>query len=385
MKFPLSVLLALVLSTAPARADVTFSFDYSGSTEFNDTTNGAARKAALEDAAAKLGRIFDHTAVVTIKVTSSNNSNGDTLAYAGSEYGDLPGNFVGYTPGVIQKKILTGDDDNGAALDGEVNVNFGFGWDLDDDVSSGLYDFKATIIHEILHTLGFLSGIYDDGSDAWGTSLGDPGIWEPFDDFLSDKNGTPLINDSTFALNVAAWGAMSVGGASPGGGLFFNGPLAAAANGGQPVGLYTPTSWEEGSSGSHLDDENSALAGSLMLATTDTGRFRRSLTDVERGILEDIGYTLHPLPALTLEVTRVNPGVSAELRLAGPEDRWYAVEGSGDLLGWDEIDAVEMAGAATTLTVPLAASDQAQYFRLRETGMPEAAQAARGVRFRARR
>ena len=378
MKFSAAALFALLLSAALTRAEVTFSFDYSGSAEFNDGTNGAARRAALESAAAKLGRIFTHSTVVTIAVTSSNDPNGDTLAYAGSEYGSIPGNFFGYTPGVIHKKILTGIDDNGASLDGEVNVNFGYGWDLDDEVSSALFDFKATIIHEMLHTLGFLSGIYEDGSDAFGSPSGDPGVWEIFDDFLSDKNGTALINDSTFALDGTAWRTLSVGGASPGGGLFFNGPKAAAANGGQPVGLYTPTPWEEGSSGSHLDDDNPALAGSLMLAATDTGRYRRSLTDVERAILEDLGFTLHPLPALVLEVTRVIPGVSAELQLTGPEDRWYAVDRSGDLSNWAEVETVEMAGGAVALTVPLAAGDLKQYFRLRETGVP-ASLAAKGV------
>ena len=88
---------------------------------------------------------------------------------------------------------------------------------------------------------------------------------------------------------------------------------------------------------------------------------------------------------MTLEVITLNPGVSAELRLGGPEDRWYALERSGDLLGWDEIDVVEMADGSVTLTVPLAAGAQEQYFRLRETGVPTTSVAARSVRFRARR
>ena len=179
-----------------------------------------------------------------------------------------------------------------------------------------------------------------------------------------------LINDTTFVLNTSSWSSLSIGGASPSGGLFFNGPKAMAANGGQPVGLYTPTSWEEGSSGSHLDDENSALAGALMLAATSTGRYRRSVSDVERGILEDLGYSLQPLTPLMLTVESVNPGVSAELQLSGPEDRWYAVERSGNLAKWNEVTVVEMVDGAVTVSVPLAAIDTDQYFRLRETGVP---------------
>jgi hypothetical protein len=368
---PAVCLLVLLATNAPAPADVIFIFDYSGSTEFNDPVKGPGRRTALEDAAARLGRIFDHTTTLNISVTSSNDQSNGTLAGAYSEFGSPPGGFAGYFPGVVQKKIQTGTDDNGGSADGGVDVNFGWDWDLDDEVSATRFDFKATIIHELVHTVGFGSGILADGSDYWGTPLGDPGIWEPFDEFLSDRTGNPVINPTTFAINQSTWNTTSVGGASPIAGLFFNGPMARAANGGQPVGLFSPALWEDGSSGSHLDDDNPAQGGLLMLAATGTGRYRRSLSNIERGILEDLGFTLHPLPPPTIELASLNPGVSVTLLLSGPEDRWYIVEQSVNLASWNEITVVELLGGTASVPVALAPSDTQQYFRLRENRRPD--------------
>ncbi|MBK1827758.1 hypothetical protein [Haloferula rosea] len=364
--------LAVVVSGSLAMADVTFVFDYSGSVEFNDPTLGAARRAALEDAAGKLGRVFDHTQTVNIEVTSVNDVNQGFLASAYTEYASPALTFFGYWEGVVMDRILTGVDANGGLADGGVEVNFGYTWDLDDDVSPGAYDFKSTIIHELLHAVGFLSGVMFSGEDYWGDALGDPSVWDVFDDYLCNSAGTPLIDDVTFELDVPLWNSVRTGGASPGSGLFFNGPMAMAANGGQPVGLYSPGSWEEGSSGSHLDDDNPSLEGSLMLSGLAPGKYRRSLTDIERGILMDIGYSLNPLLDPAIEVTAVNPGTSVTLQLSGPEDRWYVIEVSEDLDDWDDLDTVELLGGSVSVPVPITVSDTKLFFRMRETSGPPA-------------
>lgn len=385
MKFRFPGLLAMWMAGPAAFSEITFNFDYSGSADFSSGPEAPARRAALEDAAAKLGRIFNHTVVLEITVLSNNDPLGDLLAVAGSNYVEPPFDFYGYDQGVVMAKVLTGIDKNGSDSDGVVEVNFGFDWDLDDEVSPDFFDFKATIIHELLHTMGFGSGVFMDGGDVFGVPPGNPGVWECFDDFLSDKDGVELIDDSTFALDGMAWNSVREGGPSPAGGLFFNGPKAMAANDGQPVGLYSPDSWKEGSSGSHLDDENPALEGLLMLASTDTGRYRRSLGDVERAILMDLGFLLHPLPDPAVAIQSIDPGNSVVLDLTGPEDRWYAVECSDDLDDWDELEVIEMAGGSVTVTVPLTTMDKARFFRLRETGLPATSARLRIRQGRARR
>ncbi len=102
--------------------------------------------------------------------------------------------------------------------------------------------------------------------------------------------------DDFFILDF--WDEESVGGESQNGfGLFFDGANAVAANGGNPVGLFTPNPYEEGSSVSHIDDDNPAFMGLLMLAATEEGPAARMYSPIEVGILTDLGYDVIPEPS----------------------------------------------------------------------------------------
>ncbi|MEM7387007.1 MAG: ribonuclease E [Verrucomicrobiota bacterium] len=344
-----------------APAAITFTFDFEG-TGFNDPVSGMTRQESVVSVARDLGAWFDHEATVHLTVNSSNDPNGDLLASAGSEPADVGADFFGFTPSLIQKKILTGIDDNGSRADGEIDVNFGQPWDFDDEVSADHYDFKSTLAHEMLHALGFLSAIFRDGSDAFGTRPGDPGVWEPFDQFLSDQDGNRLI-DGDFALDGDLWESVREGGTTNG--LFFEGPKAVAANGGQRVGLYSPSDWEEGSSGSHLDDEAPLYEGMLMLAAADTGPYARGLSAIERAILEDIGYRLAGEEAPVLEWAEPMAGQTRILRLTGEEGS-YVIEESRDLQNWEARFDVEVpaAGMAEVMVDPMA-TDGVGFFRAR--------------------
>ncbi|MCB1099358.1 MAG: ribonuclease E [Verrucomicrobiae bacterium] len=358
------LLLALLSALPETKAAVLFEFDYSAGAEFLDPAAGPVRRAALEDAAATLGAVFAHDARIQLKVTSSNDSQGDLLASAFSEDPEVALDFFGFSPGIVQQKILTGVDANGTEADGGVDVNFGQPWDFDDQVSPDRFDFKATMIHEILHAIGFSSSIFEDGTDGFGTPPGEPGVWSTFDKFLAGPTGVSLIDDN-YALNGPAWDSASTGGASPQAGLTFNGPNAMAANGGQPVGLYSPRRWEEGSSGSHLDDDNPALAGMVMLAATETGPYSRELSAIEKAILEDIGYTLAstttPASAsLTIQQSRS----TITLTIAGTPGS-YIIGTSTDMSNWKPLTTLTISQNGTTASYDLplnTTSNKAEYF-----------------------
>ncbi len=289
---------ALVAAPAQAPAALTFVFDYTSAPDFDATS-----MASLEDAAATLGSWFNDTATITMQVTSSN-ADSSRLASAGTNYAGF--GTAGFNNlGVVANKILNGTDSNGAAPDGAVDVNFFHNWDFDDDVAPDAVDFKSTAIHELLHAVGFASSILEDGMDGYGTAPGSPGAWEPFDRWVSGPGGT-IINPTTFALDQSAWDAARLGG--PGApGLAFTGPNAMALNGGNPVYIYSPTSWEGGSSGSHTDDEFYLPTNLLMGAATGDGLGARTLTAMERGMLMDLGYNMVPEPAAALLVALVVP------------------------------------------------------------------------------
>ncbi len=201
----------------------------------------------------------------------------------------------------IRNKILSNGstDLNGSGPDGQVSWNFdNTGWELDINKTpdGGDFDFYSTAYHELLHAIGF-SDTADStsGSDGFGNGLpgGEAGEWGAFDQFLSDNSGNRFINGTTFINDdPEGFARRAIGGnSSTGNGLFFAGPNAMAANGGNPVGLYTPEDFQEGSSVRHLDDENPALRGLMLLSATDPGPGARTLSDIEIGILQDLGYT----------------------------------------------------------------------------------------------
>lgn len=279
--------LCAIAASSPSQATITFQFNYLDSgVGFNDPTFGAQRKAALEEAAGYYASAFS-TYNATLSFDVMGTDTGNTLASAGSNFGSYVEGFGGAE--VIRNKVLNGTDLNGSAADGTVNANFTdqvWEFDVNTAPTSPEYDWYSTIFHEFAHAFGFASGIVTDGTvsgtdDGYG-SLGN-GSWAAFDEFLTDKDGNSVFSGND--LNEANYVDLLTGGASPGAGLFFN-----SADAGQLIGLYSPTSFEEGSSGSHLDDENAALAGMMMLSATDDGLGTRVFSDLELSIFRDLGY-----------------------------------------------------------------------------------------------
>jgi hypothetical protein len=272
-------------TTAQVEAQISFTFTYTGDgAGFNDPTNGAARQAALQSAAAELARLLPVATPVTVTFLVNSNSKDDSsLASAGS---GAAGSEPGFSPTIVQQKIITGIDANGDEPDGEITWNFSHNWALGESVAGNAYDFRSTAMHEILHAMGFVNAISQSGQGLLDLPVSQPNLWYTFDQFIVDASGNRLVRPD-FTFNSSLISSLT-GGAS----LFFNGPNAVAANGGRPVVLYSPNTWEEGSSGgSHTDD--ATYTGSLALlmnAATDTGLGSRTLSALELGILRDLGY-----------------------------------------------------------------------------------------------
>lgn len=271
-------MVSVTQSTGDPRIGFTFIFG-SGARYWSSTA-----RAALQTTAIYLSSYFIVTQPVTItySVTGRNSTFSDTLASAGS---DLVSTDPGFYDTVVQDKILhPGTDPNGSAPDGTIDWNFGQPWAFGDSVASNQYDFQSTAMHELLHTFGFLS-VIDSAGNNTGTN------WTTFDGFVVTSNGTDPFNG--YVWNTA-YNANLTGG---GGGLYFGGPKAKAANNGNPVPLFTPSPWDGGSSMSHLDDATyTGVNAKLMNARTDTGLGIRVLSPIEIGILRDLGYEMADQP-----------------------------------------------------------------------------------------
>lgn len=240
-------------------------------------------RAALESTATILGSYFIPSAPVTITYTVNGELSplSGTLASATS---DIVSSQPGFFPTVVQAKIITGVDANGDAPDGELTWNFGSPWAFGPTVPGGQYDFQSLAMHELTHTLGFLSNVNQPGSNN-GTG------WTAFDGLLVTADGTPVIGDD-YAW-ISAYDTNLTGG---NGGLYLGGPNAVAAYGGL-VPVYTPNPWQGGSSISHLDDQSFyGRNEQLMNARHGTGQGLRALSALETAILADLGYTIAPAP-----------------------------------------------------------------------------------------
>jgi len=276
-----------------ARAELSFVFTYTdpAGVGFNDPLEGAARKAALEQTATLMASYFPgYTATITLSVDGAETTDG-TLAAAGSNFNaaDIcdPG-FGGR--GDVEVKVLGGNDPDPGTVDGTVTVNFeDQTWGLGDTVAAEDFDFKSTMLHELLHAMGFSNTVNEDGSSSCSQAPGTPGAWNPYDNFLADGAGD-VINNTTFVLNGTRWNNIVTGGAGASG-VLWNGPLGRAANGGVAVPLYSPDPYSGGSSIAHLDDDFFTSSALLMEAASEAGLGTRTLSDIEVGMLRDIGFT----------------------------------------------------------------------------------------------
>lgn len=280
------------MAAMPSQAGVMFNFDYSSNTAgvgFLDSSEGVARRAALDTAgdmfSAMFGNYFSDSATLDISVTSTDDSTSGTLASAGSNLiSTCPVSGGCVATEVVKTKLQTGVDANGAGLDGSVDVNWGWDWQLDPntpaDATASEFDFFAALFHELTHALGFSSLIDQNGVGFFNDE------WSTFDTFLQDSTGAKVVTNAFF-IDQPVWDAASVGGT--GNGLYFGGANAVAANGGNAVEIYSPTTWADGSSGSHID--GNPFPTDMMKYDRDFGPETRDYSAINVGILTDLGYT----------------------------------------------------------------------------------------------
>lgn len=190
---------------------------------------------------------------------------------------------------------LAGEDLEPTKVDIRASFNSAFSaWYFGTDGSPQVneYDFVSVVLHEIGHGLGFIGSMkVSNGKGSWGSSSS-PFI---YDLFAVDSSGRSLL--TSYSNNSTELGSQLRSGS-----LFFSGSHAVAANGGSLPELYAPSTWEQGSSYSHLDERTygAGTGNNLMTPSLANREVIHLPGPITLGIFADIGWKSEPAVDATI-------------------------------------------------------------------------------------
>jgi hypothetical protein len=199
-------------------------------------------------------------------------------------------NPLSFYPVALAEKIS--EETLNADLQGDITleVNSSINWYLGTDGQTPVqkYDLVTVALHEICHGLGFFDSFSSDGT------LGYYGIGSVpmiYDTFVENYEGSKLTDTLKFLNYSTALESQLTGNQ-----LYFNGPLLkkyTTLNNytNLRAKLYAPSTWDDGSSVSHLDESSVILSkDALMKPFIDLGEAIHDPGKYTFSILGDIGW-----------------------------------------------------------------------------------------------
>ncbi len=266
-------------------------------TGFNDNTLGPQRRAVACQVFTDLSQLlipaldpYTNTAtipLVNIQLSSPSTMPPGALGMASAFYIDpnISSFSGGLVHGEVWKTINGGINsyfgfDGCAYYHGYVQINFNnilnWHYNLATPPSPTDFDMYTVVLHEAIHSLGFVSAI-----GASGNSLLAGQYYTGYDSYLQTTSGVPLIvnpgNCYTSSFNSTPSALTTVCGVR--------------FQGGTPHHVFTPAAFQQGSSLSHFDPTCiSGLNNLVMQAGLATGLMRRRPLQEEVDAFCDIGY-----------------------------------------------------------------------------------------------
>ena len=285
---------ASVTSQSPAKSG---SLEKKSTIEVNYTNFPEWARKELQLAVDVWSANFDSKVTITIDATWSNSQ---SVAVLGSA---RPGGYFAGFSGAPDSSLwypsalanaLAGKDLDIRNSEMVINVNARAAWNRRGDgaPTTREYDLQSVFLHEMAHGLGFLS------NDTYDPILGFGSIEQPtpYDAFAQTEDGRRLADLPSPSLELGR--ALR----SP---LLWSGAKGIAANKGVKPLLYSPETYQDGSSVSHLDEKTFSNSGldAVMTPELDAGE-----------IFHDPG----PLLLAMMEDMRTKPpaGVAVELPTA---------------------------------------------------------------------
>ena len=154
----------------------------------------------------------------------------------------------------------------------------------DGNVSGGEIDFVTVVLHELGHGLGFVGfGFVDGGTGIGEIRLSTPPNPSIFDTFILDGLGDSVLNYADPSVTLG--GILT----SP---LQCDGPEAILANNNARPSMYSPATFQQGSSYSHWDLANFPVDSPLMRPSLAPGLSIHDPGPVTNAFFEDMGWSL---------------------------------------------------------------------------------------------
>ncbi len=183
---------------------------------------------------------------------------------------------------------------NGTDYDISANFNASFDWytSLSGIPGKNQQDLFTIVLHELEHGLGFFTVTGISGNTG---SYGYNGYPFIYDHFMVGSNGKNIIDKTAFPATVNASGnfaSLAIKNQYTSGTLTFSGPLTNKADNNLPVKLYSPATYEVGSSIAHLDEVAYPRSDPNTLMTPQAGsqEVTHDPGPISRAMLADMGW-----------------------------------------------------------------------------------------------
>ena len=208
---------------------------------------------------------FASTVPVNVNVKWGSSSSYGVLASASaknnfSNFNGAPDKTLYYASALAN--ALAGRDLDPTSPEIEISITSNAPWyyGTDGNCPARSFDLVSVILHEMGHGLGFVSGNYYDAFSGFGR-VDQP---TPFDAYAQLPDGRRLADMPSPSLESGK--AMTSD-------LFWSGENAVKANNGIKPKLYTPSTYEAGSSISHLDEAtfSQSVDNAVMTPNLDSG------------------------------------------------------------------------------------------------------------------
>ena len=228
----------------------------------------------------------------------------------------------------------------------------------DGNVAFNKIDFVTVALHELGHGLCF-AGFedIDDGSgvdECEGTAdegcygaKSSGGAWYPdiYSRQVIDNNGDPLTDTSNPSLTVAS---LLTSGVGANGELFLGNASVLSTNGGAPARLYTPATYDPGSTYSHFD--LSTFGSELMKPQLSYGQAIHD-PGLALNLLEGLGwpidFTALPVTWISFDAREENDGVLLQWETGAEENNaGFEIQRSKDGAHWVSLDFITGRGEA---------------------------------------